>query len=78
MQQQSFVNQAPQSEIRLIRISKVMRLTGLSRSYIYALASEGRFPTSISLVPGGTSRAWIYAEVQEWLEQRIAQRDMEV
>lgn len=66
------------SEMRFIRISEVIGITGLSRSYIYALAAEGLFPKSIPLVPGGTSRAWIYAEVQEWLQQRVDEREMEV
>lgn len=74
MKKISLVNQEPLCETRLIRIAEVIALTGLSRSYIYALASEGRFPKSISLVPGGTSRAWIYAEIQDWLNQRIAAR----
>lgn len=63
---------------RFLRIGEVMELSGLSRSYIYALSGDGRFPKSISLVPGGTSRAWVCAEVQDWLEQRIAERDQEV
>jgi len=66
-----------ESPRRLIRIRDVMDLTGLSRSYVYALGADGRFPKSISLVPGGTSRAWIFAEVQKWLDQRIAERDEE-
>ena len=65
------------NENRLIRIGDVMGLTGLSRSYIYSLSADGRFPKSISLVPGGTSRAWVHTEVQDWLAQRIAERDME-
>ena len=67
----------PKVETRLIRIGSVMGLTGLSRSYLYSLADEGRFPASVPLVPGGTARAWVYSEVQEWLDQRIAERDQE-
>jgi len=74
MPKNSLVKKSHQSETRLIRINEVIELTGLSRSYIYALSSEGRFPKNISLVPGGTSRAWIYAEIQDWLNQRIAAR----
>jgi prophage regulatory protein len=66
-----------ESPNRLIRIREVMDLTGLSRSYIYTLAADGRFPKSISLVPGGTSRAWIYEEVQDWICQRIGERKVE-
>lgn len=62
---------------QLLRINDVTALTGLSKSYIHALAAAGRFPKSLSLVPGGTSRAWVYSEVQEWIDQRIAARAME-
>lgn len=61
---------------QFLRISSVVKLTALSRSYVYALAAEGRFPKSVPLVPGGTSRAWVLSEVQEWIDQRIAERDM--
>ena len=63
---------------RLIRIGEVKELTGLSRSYIYELASNDLFPKSVPLVPGGIARAWVHAEVEEWLNQRIAERDGEV
>ena len=62
---------------RLLRIGEVINITGLSRSSIYALAAEGRFPKSIPLIPGGMSRAWVYSEIQDWLDQRIAERDQE-
>ena len=62
---------------RLIRIGEVKELTGLSRSYIYELASKGLFPKSVPLVPGGIARAWVQSEVFEWLRQRIAERDTE-
>lgn len=65
-------------ETRLIRVKKVVELTGLSRSYIYSLSADGLFPPSVPLVPGGIARAWVYAEVQLWLNQRIADRDTEV
>ena len=70
-------NRIPPAELggRLIRLGKVRDLTGLSRSYIYALADEGRFPRSVPLVPGGSSRAWVEAEVLDWMQQRIAERD---
>jgi prophage regulatory protein len=65
------------NETRLVRIGEVIRLTGLSRSYIYALAADGLFPKSIPLVPGGTSKAWDYSEIQDWIQQRIAERRQE-
>lgn len=62
---------------RLVRITEVIDMCGLSRSYIYALATDGRFPESIPLVPGGTSRAWVESEVQEWIDERIEARNQE-
>ena len=56
---------------RLLRAKEVAQRTGLSTAYIYLLASEGKFPRSINLVPGGTSRAWIESEVNDWIESRI-------
>lgn len=72
------VNEDRNDSLRLIRLAGVRKLTGLSKSYIYALSAQGRFPKSVPLVPGGTSRAWVQAEVLNWLQQRIADRDQEV
>lgn len=66
------------TENRLIRMKQVIEKTGLSKSYLYAISSQGIFPQSISLVPGGISKAWIEAEVDQWIEQRIANRYEEV
>jgi len=61
-----------------LRMSDLQKLTGLSRSCLYLLSAEGLFPRSVPLVPGGTARAWVYEEVMDWLEGRVAERDMEV
>ena len=63
---------------RLIRINEVMRITGISKSYIYQLCSQNQFPKSIQLVPGGSSVAWVESEVSEWINNRIQDRDMEM
>ena len=68
-------NDQPQ---KLIRIKSVIELTGLSKSYIYALAGKGLFPKSIQLVPGGTSVAWVESEIRQWIETRIQERDKEL
>ena len=64
-------------ETRLIRLKKVIQLTGISRSYIYSLSRDGLFPPSVPLIPGGVAKAWVYAEVQDWLFERVAERDSE-
>jgi len=77
MDQKHFIPDNRKNALTLLRIGDVVDFTKLSKSYIYALTNEGRFPKSIPLVPGGKSRAWVYSEVLDWIEQRIAERDME-
>jgi prophage regulatory protein len=60
---------------RLIRIQEVIKITGLSRSYVYSLSNEGLFPRSVPLVPGGKARAWVLSEVEAWLNHRISDRE---
>jgi prophage regulatory protein len=59
---------------RFIRIRDVMNLVGLSKSHIYCLAAQGKFPKSIPLVPGGTSVAWIESEIEDYINQQIKAR----
>jgi len=57
---------------RLIRLKAVVDDTGMSRSSIYALGSEGSFPKPVPL--GGGISAWVNDEVQEWITSRINMR----
>jgi prophage regulatory protein len=61
----------------LIRIKAVIRLTSISKSYIYDLSNRGLFPKSVELVPGGSSVAWVRSEVLDWIDSRIKSRDAE-
>lgn len=54
-----------------IRLSEVMRRTGYSKAWIYRLLKEQRFPASIKI--GSRSIAFIESEVDEWINQRIAE-----
>lgn len=57
---------------RFLRLREVLEIVGLSKSAVYARIRQGSFPKSISL--GGTSVAWIEAEVTDWMNARIALR----
>lgn len=57
------------TQLTLIRLPEVKRISGLSRSSIYARCRDGRFPSAIDL--GGRAVAWIEQEVRDWVEQRI-------
>ena len=54
---------------RLMRRPEVQRTTGLSRSSLYRLIAEGRFPASIHL--SEKSVAWLASEVDGWIAERV-------
>ncbi|ENX04017.1 hypothetical protein F900_00508 [Acinetobacter modestus] len=70
----------PQPIKKIIRLKRVIELTGLSRSTIYDRLNpkskryDASFPKSVKLgsVHLNTSAVgWIEAEIQRWIEQRI-------
>lgn len=63
----------PQS---LIRLPAVQRRTGYSKAWIYRLMSQQRFPAAIKI--GSRSIAFIESEIDEWINQRIAESRGEV
>jgi prophage regulatory protein len=56
--------------IRLLRVTQVLALTGLSKTKIYDLQNKGDFPMRVQLSPRRV--AWVEAEVQAWLEACVA------
>lgn len=59
--------------MRIIRLRAVMSATGLARSTIYKYISENAFPKPVSL--GDRCVGWIESEVQDWILERIEERD---
>jgi prophage regulatory protein len=58
---------------RIIRWPKVHDKVGLCRSHVHQLITKGLFPAQIKLTPNGRASGWVESEVNEWLEQRIAE-----
>lgn len=59
--------------MRILRLPEVITKTGLGRSTIYKLIGENQFPKSVPLMPRVVG--WIEAEVEDWLLERVAERD---
>lgn len=51
---------------RLVRLKELRQITGLSRSTIYKMVSEGRFPRPVKL--NERASAWRMADVLKWQE----------
>ena len=60
-------------QLKLMKIKEVMDCTGLGRSTLYNYIGEGVFPKPVSL--GVRSVAWVESEVEEWILEKIEQRD---
>lgn len=59
--------------MRLIKLRDVMDITGLGRSTVYKYVASGDFPKPVLL--GVRAVAWVEEEVQEWVLDKIEQRD---
>ena len=59
-----------------IRLSEVLRRTGYSKAWIYRLLKEKRFPQPVKI--GLRSIAFVENEIDEWINQRIAESRGEV
>jgi prophage regulatory protein len=57
------------NEQTFLRLPKVIVLTGLSKSTLYAMIQQKSFPSSILL--GRRTVAWLKSEVEEWISERI-------
>lgn len=55
---------------QILRRREVESLTGLSCSTIYRLMDKGEFPRPIRL--SANSVGWLESDLEQWLEQRIA------
>lgn len=58
---------------RLLRLPAVLDRTGCSTTDVYKGMQAGTFPKSVAI--GKRSRAWVEAEVDEWIKARVADRD---
>lgn len=59
-------------DCKIIRISEVMELTGLSRSLLYYNIRKKRFPAPIKI--SARASGWLREEVIAWLNQKIEER----
>lgn len=55
---------------KFLRLRDVINTTGLSRSSIYLLMRDDKFPRNILL--GARSVGWTQSSIDQWIEGRIA------
>ena len=74
-QEYSTMSQAIQPTHTILRLSQVISKSGLSRSSIYQLISDGDFPKQINLGPRAVG--WLESDIQNYIKQRISASRME-
>ena len=65
-----------ENRMKIMRLEEVKACTGLGRSSIYKLMSEGHFPKAVSLL--NRSVGWVSHEIDSWILARIEERDEKV
>ena len=55
---------------RFVRLPEVQHLTGLSKSLIYLLIQQDKFPKQVEL--NTRTSAWLESEILAWIEERIS------
>jgi prophage regulatory protein len=60
----------PSPDLKLLRLSNVKSVTGLSKSTIYARIAEGTFPKQIPLGPRLV--VWVESDIQKWIAEQVS------
>ena len=60
---------------RILRPKETSEKVSLCLSHIYALSAANKFPKTIRLVPGGRASGFLESEVNQWIADRVAERD---
>lgn len=55
---------------KILKLPKVIEITGLSKSTIYFLISQGEFPSQIKL--SKRASGWLESDVNNWIESKLS------
>ena len=61
-----------ENKIQILKRKEVERITSLSRSTMYRMIQDNRFPAPIKL--SYHASGWIESEVYEWISEQMAKR----
>jgi len=64
---------SPQQLQLFIRLPAVLQKVGMSKSHIYDLISQDKFPKPVKV--SSRISCWVAAEVDQWVQERIDARD---
>lgn len=62
----------PRKAEKFLRFAEVHRRVPFSRSRIYSLMSQGKFPQAFNL--GERAVAWLESDIDQWIASRIGNK----
>lgn len=57
--------------MKLIRLPEVLERVALKKTAVYKLMAEEEFPRPVKL---GSASAWVEAEIEDWISERMTER----
>ena len=64
---------SPRQLALLIRLPEVRQKVGMSKSFVYDLITQDKFPKPVKV--SSRISCWVAAEVDQWVQERIDARD---
>ena len=64
---------SPQQLQLFIRLPEVRQKVGMSKSHIYDLIAQDKFPKPVKV--SSRISCWVAAEVEQWIQEQIDARD---
>ncbi|MEM6899520.1 MAG: AlpA family phage regulatory protein [Pseudomonadota bacterium] len=61
--------------MQLLSINHVLEAVPFGKSKLYELVKAGAFPAPLKISPGRS--AWVRSEIDDWISERITERDCE-
>lgn len=59
------------NQIKLIRLTEVIELTGLGKSTVWMYIQQGKFPKQIKISP--RISVWKLSDIEAWISKQIEQ-----
>lgn len=61
----------------IVKAAELEARLKVTRKTLHTWSENGQMPKKIRLVKGGRATGWLKSEIDEWLEERLASRDLE-
>lgn len=55
---------------QILKLPAVQLMTGLSRTSVYRLEAEGKFPRRVRIADGGHAVGWYLHEIEDFISSR--------